>query len=383
MVQKDVVKRNSCCPESTIDSANRRTFIRRALAVTAAAGAGEMLLDKSRLFLPESSASSSASTITTDTPCSNKVNNLAVFDGKSDITGKVRSSTASLVGHVGFGCGPDSAGALLYVCNCLGAGIVGVGNECGGTGVTGIGCGGVSGLGGCSAGVYGEAGGSGAGVLGVAKQCGPGVQGQSTSGPGMLAISCGGTALKVYNIGNNSDKTARIQVQNGCYPSCTDWYAGVGGTGNPLGLTSGQFFFESQCLPRLVLNKCGNVGIGAIAPRTTLQVNGSVSARTEIISSNYKMGDGDFAVFGNALKNAITVMLPAASNAGMIVNIKKIDTSKNIVTLEARGSDTIEGLPSKSLVSAYDSLMLIAGGNGYWFVLSSEIEHSFGSSASP
>jgi hypothetical protein len=120
----------------------------------------------------------------------------------------------------------------------------------------------------------------------------------------------------------------------------------------------------------MVLNKCGKVGIGTIAPNATLQVNGGVSVGTRVQTSDYMMTNSDFAIFANAGVRSITIKLPSASNTGQVVHIKKIDSSKNKVTVERQSTDTIEGKTSETLASEFASSTLIAGGNGFWYILS-------------
>lgn len=125
------------------------------------------------------------------------------------------------------------------------------------------------------------------------------------------------------------------------------------------------------------LTNQGRLGIGTSAPVTSLQVNGSVSARTVIVTSNYTMGNTDFAVLANG---GIKVTLPEASaTAGMIIFVKNISTST--VTVEAFASctetDTIEGANSKSLKKQYDSLTLVSNGSDQWLVLTGAICGAF------
>jgi hypothetical protein len=113
------------------------------------------------------------------------------------------------------------------------------------------------------------------------------------------------------------------------------------------------------------------LGVGTTSPQTTLQVNGSMSARISTQSSNYTMTASDFAILANASNAAITITLPAASTAaGMMVHVKKIDGTLNLVNVAASGSDKIEGKSSDSLSKKYKSLTLISDGSATWYILS-------------
>lgn len=372
------------CPESTIESADsRRNFIKKAVALTAVAGVGGVLLDKPFSIIPESSAASLKKVnVTTDTTKCNSLGNIAVFDCKSDITGAYRTSPANLSGNTCFGTG------LLNVNNICGCGIISTGNSCGGAGVVGYGCWGIVGIAGCHTGAWGRScNGYGVqgcsngypgvigysnycvGVCGNTRNCMPGVRGQSTAGPGIMGLSCSSVVGSLKNNGQGSNKSALIQFENGC-STPSDWYAGVSGAGNSHCLPPGEFFIVGQSAPRVVVNSSGNVGLGTISPVTTLQVNGSISAKTRIISSSYSMSAADFAILGDASPGTIILTLPSASNAGMIVLVKKIDSSSHSVKVQRAGTDTIEGRTSQMLSAEYDSLTLIAGGNGVWYVLS-------------
>jgi hypothetical protein len=385
---------NTVCPESTIESANRRNFIKRAAIVTTAAGIGGTIIGRS--LIPESSADSSVSkTVTTSTACSNKAGNIAFFDAASDITGTVVRKAAHLNGCVcgGFvlqvgngGCGGsgiEASGGLCgsgivgcgsvgvrgagygHCCSC-GIGVLGKAKCCFGTGVAGFASGSGIGVSGYSPGSYGN----GAGVSGSACH-GVGVCASSATSLGLQAVSGSSTVARFSNTGSGKNKSAHIQLENGC-STPSSWFAGVSGSGNNYGATNGQFLLvPGNCQPRLVLNKCGKLGLGTVSPNTTLQVNGGVSVGTKIESSDYAMTSSDFAILANATAKAITIKLPAAGNAGQVVHIKKIDSSNNEVMIARQGTDTLEGVPSKTLPSQYDSLMLIAGGNGVWYILSS------------
>lgn len=67
---------------------------------------------------------------------------------------------------------------------------------------------------------------------------------------------------------------------------------------------------------------------------------------------------------------ATTVYLPAANLAkGKKYIIKKIDSSVNIVTIDANGSDTIDGSSTKTLTAQYDAIFIESDGLSTWHVL--------------
>jgi hypothetical protein len=82
------------------------------------------------------------------------------------------------------------------------------------------------------------------------------------------------------------------------------------------------------------------------------------------------MTTSDFAIFVNSGSGKVKITLPPASTTGQMVHIKKIDASKNLVTVAAAGTDKIEGSSSWTLSAQFHSLTLIAAGNGVWYILS-------------
>jgi hypothetical protein len=381
-------------------------FLRRAVIATAAVGVGSTLVSKSLSIVPESSASSvhnsgnAKTSVTTDSaPCNEYCGpgSLAVFDGCSDITGAMRCAPAYLKGTADRKpiLSISNSGSYCHCCNvenmptgisahsCFGIGVFGkspnsvgvYGSSCTCYGVVGvsIACYG-------AAGVYGSASGCGSpGVYGVSFGClGVGVSGTSCSGPGVLAQSKASVAFQAetpyptiasfVNSGSSKTKTAEVMLQNGC---STSWYAGVGGAGNSSGLKDGQFFFVTSCQPKVVLNRCGKVGIGTNSPNTTLQVGGGVSFETKIENDSYTMTSSDFAILADASTKEVVITLPPANNTGQVVLVKKIDISKNYAKIQGQGTDMIEGKTSKELTTQYASLTLLAGGNGTWYILSS------------
>ena len=129
------------------------------------------------------------------------------------------------------------------------------------------------------------------------------------------------------------------------------------------------------------INANGNVGIGTSNPTATLQVNGisrfenvvTTSGRRSAvrnITSDATISDTDEYVFVNAANNAVTIMLPTATNRdGQTYTIKKIDGSGNAVSITNTSSQSIDGQNSYSLEGQWKFVTIVATG-GNWMVVS-------------
>ena len=200
-----------------------------------------------------------------------------------------------------------------------------------------------------------------------------------TSGPQNTTVIFGRSTGQNFGIG-----VLGITENNGIAVSGTA--TGPGGTGvyaqaeNPTGVglavsgVTGQIKALQQWIVNdsvfSVVDDAGNFGIGTSAPKTTLQVNGGVSAKIATKTGNYTMTPSDFAILANATSAAVKITLPSASTAGMVVHVKKVDTTTNVVTIAGAGTDKIEGAASKVLSKKYASFTLIADGTSTWYILS-------------
>lgn len=84
----------------------------------------------------------------------------------------------------------------------------------------------------------------------------------------------------------------------------------------------------------------------------------------------------------DATSQNIVINLPVSGSyfgkAGRFYQIKKVDSSSNTVTINAAGSDTIDGVSSVVLASQYQTLSINSDGLGHWFELTGSSQHFSG-----
>ena len=102
------------------------------------------------------------------------------------------------------------------------------------------------------------------------------------------------------------------------------------------------------------------LSIRADATLTTLAINTGMTRKlTKVTDSTYTVDDDDIVLL-DATPNDVTVTLQAVANRnGRALTFKRIDGSANTVTIQAAGTDTIDGGSSVTL-AAYVNKYLVA-----------------------
>lgn len=104
-----------------------------------------------------------------------------------------------------------------------------------------------------------------------------------------------------------------------------------------------------------------------VLPTTT--INGAVSAAITTVTANTTLNDTHYTVLADATGGAFTLTLPAAAgSSGRIYNIKKIDSSSNLVIVDANASETIDGALTQDISIQYVSITIQSNGTS-WFIL--------------
>lgn len=124
----------------------------------------------------------------------------------------------------------------------------------------------------------------------------------------------------------------------------------------------------------LGLALCASVTPAAaqIANITNSKPGISYNANSRTVTAAYTVQTEDHTVLASATGAAFTISLPAVSpKAYRVVVIKKIDSGSNEVTIDAYGSQTIDGAATYALARQYQSVELHSNGSS-WSVISRE-----------
>ena len=94
-----------------------------------------------------------------------------------------------------------------------------------------------------------------------------------------------------------------------------------------------------------------------------------VPFQTRTVTSNTSLTTSDCLVLVDATAGNVTIDLaPVAGKEGSEVIVKKVDSSVNTVTVDANGSETIDGTTTKVLTTQYESIRVASDGATWWVV---------------
>lgn len=97
----------------------------------------------------------------------------------------------------------------------------------------------------------------------------------------------------------------------------------------------------------------------------SLPIN-AVETYLSSVSTSVTLTESGKVALINASTAPVTVTLPAPKN-GLMINIKKIDSSTNAVII-APASGTIDGAANKPIYFQYDSLTVTSDGTNYFLI---------------
>jgi hypothetical protein len=119
----------------------------------------------------------------------------------------------------------------------------------------------------------------------------------------------------------------------------------------------------------LSLNKEGNVGIGTLAPESSLDIKGSIGVTYGyLFYGNNDLGDGSL-YFCNANAGQVNISLPStAAASGRVYIIKKTDSTTNKCVIKPQTDYDIEALTSYNLTTQYQYVTIVNNGLD-WYVI--------------
>ncbi|MGB9912296.1 MAG: hypothetical protein ACPLRO_02905, partial [Candidatus Kapaibacteriota bacterium] len=173
--------------------------------------------------------------------------------------------------------------------------------------------------------------------------------------------------LKVYNGSSWSPLITQSTLQNEIASVAwkTTGNSGLNESINFIGTTDNVGFkIRTYNTDRVIVTGAGNVGIGTNTPNSTLSVEGSISTKVSVVSSNTTLDETYYTVLANSTSD-ITITLPNPSS----LNIGRTYVIKNINSGNVTISGSIEGA-SSVVIRQRESLELISNGST-WVVTSS------------
>ena len=96
------------------------------------------------------------------------------------------------------------------------------------------------------------------------------------------------------------------------------------------------------------------------------ELGGKVSRSVETKTTSYNMTSDDDVILANATSGILSIKLPDPTDPiKRNIDIKKVDSSTNIVNINPYNTETIDGVTSKSLTLQYESITLISDGTNW------------------
>ncbi len=100
----------------------------------------------------------------------------------------------------------------------------------------------------------------------------------------------------------------------------------------------------------------------------SLALTGSFEANVVSKTGAYTATSSDYIILCDTSGGSFTITLPATSGIKTIYHIKKTDSSGNTITVDADGSETIDGSLTKVINIQYDSMMIVSDGSNWHIV---------------
>ena len=115
----------------------------------------------------------------------------------------------------------------------------------------------------------------------------------------------------------------------------------------------------------LAVKTKAQIGIGTTSPNSTLDVSGSLATKIRIFTTTYTADITDCNLIFTGT-SATTITLPDATTiTGRMYVIKNASTNTSALTIATTSSQTIDGITSQALTSAYQTLTVVSNGTGW------------------
>lgn len=88
---------------------------------------------------------------------------------------------------------------------------------------------------------------------------------------------------------------------------------------------------------------------------------------TRTVTVSDTITDTDATILADATGGAIVLSLPPAATITTAIRVQKVDASANTVTIDAAGTDSINGNPSLVLATQYEDVNLNSDGIADWY----------------
>lgn len=189
---------------------------------------------------------------------------------------------------------------------------------------------------------------------------------RSTSGSQLQDIASTGNALfDIDPVPQDGSSTASMRMFRNTNTTGTRSFSIYRGDGT----STLQHFFNAAGSSYVCANT-GNFGIGVSSGiNSRLQVNGSFATAITTVSANTTLDATHHTVGVDASGGNRTINLPAASGcSGRIYIVKKVDSTANTVTIDANGSETIDGDLTRVLSSQWSYLTIQSTGSS-WYII--------------
>lgn len=134
--------------------------------------------------------------------------------------------------------------------------------------------------------------------------------------------------------------------------------------------------FEFSCEPRKFDSELNRLMMVLPSLRDRLEPQPNIEGLERVSKVDYSYATGspptyqcaltDVLILADTTAGAFQIMLPMANNLGKVVEIVKVSSDGNAVTVLPYGTDLIEGNASFSLTAQWKKIRVVADGVGNW-----------------